>query len=461
MSRSPLARRRRALPSFATSSRASSSGKGSPRAPLAVTLLLAALPFVGCAPPPAPPPPPKPTEVKFILPVERPVVPFEEFGGRAASPDLVELRGRVSGYLTKANFTDGAMVQAGDVLFEIEDSIYKANLAQAEAIVLQRRADVSRLKAQLVRSKRLVVSQAATEQEVENLTFETAAAEAAQLGAEAARDRAKVDVEFTKVVAPISGRIGRRMIDPGNLVLADETLLATIVATDPIHAYFDYDERSILAMRRLVDEGKLTEAPDRTQSVQVSLVGEDKYGLEGKINWVDNQIDMNTGTLRARVEVANHTGLLSPGMFVRLRVPLGPEEMALLIPEDALGADQGQRFVYVVNAKDEIEYRRVEIGWLIDGKRVIRSGLSTGDRVVVTGLQRIRPGAKVDPKALTSTESTSESSAAAAAPAQPPAKSINETEKPSIVAPPPFPQTVSEDSRSEKKKFDSTGRGAK
>jgi len=364
---------------------------------LSPLVLVASLALVGCPKPPPSPPPPQPANAKFVRPIEQAVTPFEEFGGRAGAPDLIDLRSRVSGYLTKVNFKDGADVQDGDTLFEIEDPIYLANLAQTEATVLQRQADVGRMKAQLARVKRLVVSQAATEQEVENLTFETAAAEAAQLAAEAARDRAKLDVEFTKVLAPISGRIGRRLIDPGNLVLADDTHLATIVAHNPIHAYFDYDERSILAMRRLVEEGKLTEAPDRTQPVQVSLGGEETYGLTGTINWVDNQIDMNTGTLRARIEIANPKGLLSPGMFVRLRVPLGPEETALLIPEEALGADQGQRFVYVVNPQDEIEYRRVEIGWLTEGKRVIRSGLSADERVVVTGLQRIRPGAKVHP----------------------------------------------------------------
>lgn len=357
--------------------------------------------LLGCAPPPTAPPPPKPADVKFVHPEEQPVTPFEEFGGRTAAPKLVDLRARVSGYLQQVNFLDGAEVNAGDLLFEIEDAPYRANLAQAEATVLQRKADVGRLKAQLVRAKRLILTQAATEQEVENLTFETAAAEAAQTAAEAARDRAELDVKFTQIVAPISGRIGRRLIDPGNLVLADDTHLATIVSIDPIWAYFDYDERSVLAMRRLVEQGKLKEAPDQSLPVEVALAGETSYGLTGKINWVDNQVDMQTGTLRARVEIANPQYLLSPGMFVRLRVPLGPPEKALLIPEESLGADQGQRFVYVVNDKDEIEYRRVEVGWLADGKRVIHSGLKLEDRVVRTGLQRIRPSAKVNPSPWT------------------------------------------------------------
>lgn len=351
----------------------------------------------------APPPPPKkaPAEVKFVRPTQAPVTPFEEFGGRALSPQTVELRARVSGYLTRVNFEDGQNVKAGDVLFEIEDTIYKATLAQTEATVKEREADISRIQTQLQRAKRLKQSDATTDQEVERLTFETAAAVAARDAAVATRDRAKLDVGFTRVLAPITGRIGRRLVDPGNLVQADTTPLATVVSLDPIYAYFDYDERSILHMRRLVEQGRLAEAPDRNQPVGLSLAGENDYRVSGKINWVDNQIDMGTGTLRARVEVANPKGTISPGMFIRLKVPVGPEEQALLIPEEALGADQGQRFVYVINGEDAVEYRRVEVGLLTEGKRVILSGISAGDRVVVTGLQRIKAKDKVSPKEWT------------------------------------------------------------
>jgi len=329
------------------------------------------------------------------------VTPFEEFGGRALSPQTVELRARVSGYLTRVNFQDGQDVKAGDVLFEIEDTIYKATLAQTEATVKEREADIGRLQSQLDRATRLKKSDATTDQEVERLAFETAAAGAARDAAVATRDRAKLDVAFTRVLAPITGRIGRRLVDPGNLVQADTTPLATVVSLNPIYAYFDYDERSILHMRRLVEQGRLAEAPDRNQPVGLSLAGENDYRVSGKINWVDNQIDMGTGTLRARVEVANPQGTISPGMFIRLKVPVGPEEQALLVPEEALGADQGQRYVYVINGENVIEYRRVEVGLLTEGRRVILSGVSAGDRIVVTGLQRIRPKAKVAPKEWT------------------------------------------------------------
>lgn len=361
----------------------------------------------GCSKANSAPPPPKTAEVRFVLPEERPVQPFEEIGGRTGSPKTVELRSRVTGYLTKVNFQEGTDVKEGDVLFEIDDSTYKADLAASEAMVNQRKAEADRSRADLNRTKKLAESQATTQQQLETMTYQVAVAEAAVGVAESARDRSAIDVQFTRIVAPISGRIGRRLLDPGNLVIADETPLATIVSLDPIYAYFDFDERSVLAMRRLVEEGVLKEAPDRNQPVLVSVAGEEKYDLVGRINWVDNQIDLSTGTLRARVEIANSGGLLSPGMFVRLRVPLGPVAPALLIPEEALGADQGQRFVYVVNVKDEIEYRRVEIGWLTEGKVVIKSGIQSSDRIVVTGLQRVRPKAKVIAKPWTPDEPSS------------------------------------------------------
>ncbi|MFO1092798.1 MAG: efflux RND transporter periplasmic adaptor subunit [Planctomycetaceae bacterium] len=361
----------------------------------------------GCSKANSAPPPPKTAEVRFVLPEERPVQPFEEIGGRTGSPKTVELRSRVTGYLTKVNFQEGTDVKEGDVLFEIDDSTYKADLAASEAMVNQRKAEADRSRADLNRTKKLAESQATTQQQLETMTYQVAVAEAAVGVAESARDRSAIDVQFTRIVAPISGRIGRRLLDPGNLVIADETPLATIVSLDPIYAYFDFDERSVLAMRRLVEEGVLKEAPDRNQPVLVSVAGEEKYDLVGRINWVDNQIDLSTGTLRARVEIANSGGLLSPGMFVRLRVPLGPVAPALLIPEEALGADQGQRFVYVVNGKDEIEYRRVEIGWLTEGKVVIKSGIQSSDRIVVTGLQRVRPKAKVIAKPWTPDEPSS------------------------------------------------------
>jgi multidrug efflux system membrane fusion protein len=392
------------------------------------------------------PPPVPPVSVQFEKPIVRGVTPTEEFGGRAASKELIELRARVSGYLKKVNFVDGADVKAGDVLFEIEDETYKADHAEAEATVKQRIADVGRMRTQLERTKRLAQNQATTEQEVERLGFETAAAEAAQASAEAARDRLALDVKFTKVLAPISGRISRRLVDPGNLVQADTTPLANIVSIDPIYAYFDYDERSVLAMQRTSEKHPGAELAERSPDVLVSLAGEDIYGLTGKLNWIDNQIDMGTGTLRARALLDNKSGLITPGMFVRLRVPLGPEEQSILIPQEALISDQGNRYVYVLKGEKNIEYRKVVLGpitvvpveievikppkpdsaetnaaapikptsnapkdapqpepeTVLETRmlpwQVVREGLKPGERVVVTGLQRLKGNSEVTSK---------------------------------------------------------------
>ncbi len=211
--------------------------------------------------------------VEFVQPKVARVTPFEEFGGRAVSSTTIELKARVSGTLQKVHFQDGAEVAAGQLLFEIDDRTYVAEHAVAEAVVRQREAETKRLKTNLDRTRRLRADDASTELELERLTYETDAALAAHGAAIAARDRTKLNVEFSKVYAPIAGQIGRRLVDEGNLIQAESTALAVIVALDPIYVYFDYDERSVLAMRRLVEEGKLPSAPDRTQPVSLALAG--------------------------------------------------------------------------------------------------------------------------------------------------------------------------------------------
>jgi len=360
-------------------------------------------------------------EVIYVTPATEKVTQHEEFSGRTTSSKTVEIHARVGGYLKKIGFEDGAYVKEGTVLFEIEDETYRAALSQAEANIKQAEAKLANLKSQLSRSEKLIQKKVITREELETLEFQTQEAEGAKIAAEAARDLASINLKFCKVLAPISGRINRRQVDAGNLVKPDATLLATVVAPNPIYGYFDFDERTLLQMRRLVEEGKLKAAPDFDAVVKVALAGEDTFTLEGKIDWVDNQIDAGTGTLRARVNITNPSidtlsakgssaeqstenddrmKLLSPGMFVRLMIPIGPEESVLMIPEEALGSDQGQRFVYVVNDKNEIEYRSITVGWLTGGRRVIRKGLEATDRIVVNGLQRVRPKSVVAPVSL-------------------------------------------------------------
>ncbi len=218
--------------------------------------------------------------------------------------------------------------------------------------------------------------------------------------AKASLETAQLNLSFTKIASPITGRISRRLVDPGNLVRADETPLANIVSVDPIYAYFDIDERTALRLRRLILDGKLPGVQEGKMNVQLALADEDQFLVTGTIDFFDNQIEAGTGTLRLRAVIRNERGLLSPGLFVRVRIPIGVPHAALLVREESLGTDQGQRFIYVVDEQNQIDYRRVKVGFLSDGKRVIESGLKPGERVVVTGLQRVRPGAKVEPKSF-------------------------------------------------------------
>lgn len=362
------------------------------------------LSVIGCQQPASKPPPPPPPEVMVSLPVEEPVTEFEEVTGRTWATDTIEVRSRVSGYLDKVYFRDGGTIQAGEILFEVDQRPYKAELAKATASVKQAEAHLERLVRQEVRMKKLLPTKAITQDEYEALTFELAEAEATLAAAKASEELAVLNLGYTRVTSRISGTIGRRLVDPGNLVKADETALATIISVNPIYAYFDLDERTVLRLRRLIQDGKVKSPLEAEIPAEVAVADDPKFSMKGTINFIDNQLDGSTGTLRGRAIIHNQEGLLSPGLFVRLRVPIGEPHPAILIREEALGSDQGQRFVYVIEqtkddktgtVDDVVKYRRVKIGMLIGGRRVIEEGLKSDERVIVTGLQRVRPGAKV------------------------------------------------------------------
>ena len=217
--------------------------------------------------------------------------------------------------------------------------------------------------------------------------------------ARATFDLAKLQVAYCKIVAPIDGRLSRRLVDPGNLVKADETALTTTVSLDPLYVYFDIDERTLLRLRRLVHDGKLKTRAEAAIPVMIGLADEEGYSIKGEVDFSDNRVEASTGTLRVRAKIANpRPYLLSPGLFVRVRLPIGGPRPSVLVEERALGSNQSEKFVYVVNGKDEIETRRVTVGKLEGGMRVVKENLSPGERVVVSGLQRVRPGLKVSPR---------------------------------------------------------------
>ncbi len=347
--------------------------------------------------PQAPPPP----TVLFVQPKTEVVTEFEEFTGRTVASEVVELRARVGGYLRDVNFTEGAMVEKEKVLFQIDERPFVAEKERAAATVARIDARINRLESQLRRAQELMQKKALSENEFDTARFDLDEAKAELLEAKAALEIAELNLEFTRIKSPINGRIGRRMVDPGNIVMADQTALATVVPTDVMHVDFDMDERTVLRLRRLESTGAIVSAQKEPVPILISLADSDEFNVEGKVDFLDNQIDPATGTLRARATVQNTDGLLSAGLFVRLKFPIGKPGPALMIPEEALASDQGRPFVYVVSddkGRMIADARNVELGPLVGAMRVIRSGLNGDEKVIVTGLQRLRRKMEIQPK---------------------------------------------------------------
>ncbi len=357
----------------------------------------------GCAKPTPELAAPKAPEVVVQNPTTADIVDYEDFTGRTEPVNSIDIRAQVSGYLDTVHFKDGADVQAGDPLFDIDPRIYVATVDSAKASVSQAQALMDRLGRDFERMTRLRSSGAASQEEIDRITGDRAEADGALAVAKAALKLAETNLGYTKINAKFAGRLSRRMVDPGNIVKANDTLLTNLVALDPIYATFDIDERTLLKYRRLIEDGKVSSARSTAIEVQIALADEETFTRAGTIDFVDNQVDANTGTLRTRATVPNPKLLLSPGLFVRVRVPVGPERKVTLIPEEALASDQGQKYVYLVNDKDEVVYRRVKLGRQVDRLRVIEEGISPTDRVIVSGLQRVRPGVKVIPKTTDTT----------------------------------------------------------
>src|SRR5579872_586340 len=312
-----------------------------------------------------------PPEVEVSLPVTTEVTDYVDFPGRIEAVNSVEITARVSGYLEKVYFREGADVSEGDLLFEIDSRSYDAELARAEGSVMQSEGRLKRLNGDYERAQALQAKGAMSKEEIARITGDRTEAQGALAVDKAARDLAALNVSFTKVRAPLSGRISRRSIDPGNLVKADDTSVTTIVSLDPVYAYFDLDERTLLQLKRLIREHKIEWSLDAGLPVMMGLADEEGFPRQGAINFADNRIDADTGTWRLRGRFDNHDNSLPPGLFVRVRLPIGLEHPAILISEEALGTDQGQKFIYVIDEAGKAEYRRVKVGRLHDGMRVI------------------------------------------------------------------------------------------
>src|SRR5216117_3179228 len=360
--------------------------------------LAAALVLSSCGPRPAPaPPPPK---VKVVQAVAREITEWDEYTARLDAIHSVEVRPRVSGYLQSIHFQDGTIVHKGDLLFLIDPRPYEAALHRAEADAQLATSKLELARKNFARAADLLASHAISQEESDIRQSNLRQAEASLEEAQAAVDAARLDVEFTRVSAPVSGRVGRKLVTEGNLINGgvgtQGTLLTTIVSLDPIYAYFEADEGALLKYSRLARTGQRPSSRDYKNPVHVALADEEGFPHEGVMDFVDNQVDRGTGTIVGRALLPNADLSLIPGLFARLRLPGSGRYRAILLPDEAIGSDQSQKFVFVVDGDSKAQYRTVKIGPLVDGLRVVREGVMPEDWVVVAGLQRVRPGLNVD-----------------------------------------------------------------
>ncbi len=382
--------------------------------------LLAAVVSTGCYHP-AEKPQVKPAVVQVTQPITADVTDYQDFTGRLDAYLSVDVRARVSGYITEAPFKEGDEVKEGQLLFQIDPRPYKAALASADAKVKAAEAQINVSEANLENARTtydraMRAGQAASGLEKDQLRSQQQANEAnvilakANLGtAKADRDTAKLNFEWTKVLSPLSGRISRRNVDPGNLVNADNTVLTTVVQDDKMYLYFDVDERTYLGLVGTNSSAKGSWLFGLKYPVMMRLATEDDYGHVGTINFLDNRLNGNSGTIRMRGLFENPGGTFKSGLFARVRLPIGAPYKAILVPDEALLSDQGRKYVYVVKQKKDdktgkelsvAEYRSVTPGQAIHGLRVIKDGLAEGETVIVVGTQRVRKDAPVTPEKL-------------------------------------------------------------
>jgi membrane fusion protein, multidrug efflux system len=362
-------------------------------------LLVAAIALTGCGKlrqTDGPPPP----AVTVSRALQKEVTEWDEYTGRLAAVDEVEVRAQVSGYLESIHFKDGQIVKKGDLLFIIDPRPYQAVLDRATAQVKQAEAGLALADANLKRTQELATKKVVASQDLDDQRSKQLEAAASLQVAQAEVNAAQLNLDFTRINAPISGRINRHLISEGNLIsggVANATLLTTIVSLDPIQAYFEADEQAYLKYIRLDRSGARRSSRDAANPVKLELADEEGFPHLGKMDFVENRIDVNTATIQGRAIFPNQDLILIPGQFVRLRLLGTPQHPAVLIPDQAIVSDQSQKFIWVVGADDKVEYRKVNPGPMIDGLRVIRDGLKPDERVIVLGLQSARADIKVNP----------------------------------------------------------------
>jgi len=358
-----------------------------------------------------------PPEVSVAQVIQKRVKDWDEFTGRLQAVETVEIRPRVSGYIDRVAFTEGSQVKLGDLLFVIDPRPYKAEYDRAAADVKRFKTALELARIEMARVQRLRDSGAVSEEELDERKSSVAQGEANVAGSQAALETASLNLNFTQVTSPIAGRVSRAEVTRGNLVTGGSnggTLLTSVVSMDPIYLYFDGDEQAYLRYTKMARSGERPSSRDARNPVQVGLADEEGFPHAGTVDFVDNQLNPQTGTIRARAVLQNKDGQFTPGMFARVQLLGSGEYMAILIEDRAVNTDQNQKYVLLLGANNQIEYRKVKLGRVINGLRVVHEGLKPGDVIVVNGAQRVHPGITVTPQRVTM--GAAEPNAAAAAP---------------------------------------------
>lgn len=352
---------------------------------------------------------PPPPEVDVAEVIVEPVTLWESFTGRVASPETVDLRPRVSGYIDEVAFEEGELVQAGDLLFQIDPRPYKAREQAARAELALADSQLELARSEAGRAKTLLESRAISREEYDQRNAALMSARARVQAAEAALDTAELDLQYTRVTAPVSGRAGRALVTRGNLANADQTLLTTVVSVDPVHVYFEADEKSAFNSQQLLANGE-------NRTLRISLGGEDGRQYQGQLDFVDNHLNPGTGTLQYRALLNNPDGQIKPGQFARVEMPVAELDSALLVNRKAVLTDQDRRYVYVVDENNLVASRQVTTGRQVDDLLVIREGLNGGDLVIINGVQKVfGAGMEVKPQLVAMRESNRDQDAVAVA----------------------------------------------